>query len=633
MPIPFRNTSAFCNLSSRATSALARSSRAGAPFPRLATSGNRQLAHHRLANYSAQVRNSSTTTKVGNDARSRLWPAVLYGSAFTAGVATVSFMSSSSNTSYAEAGVQDGVAPNSLTSDPRIGVKNKSTYDLVVSLLVYKMCMMTTLVEWSPKLIELCEKLHITGPAYWFIKHTFFNHFCGGENQDEIASTMDSFKSAGIGSILDVSIEVDLDKLPEAETPEAVRALWNDRADQVASLLKGSVKAASVEPNSFSAIKLTPLLSPLTLQKVSYNLYNLRASFVHEDGDKDGRLNKEEFASVIKQLPGAKQSDLGSVIDALFERADVHQQGSIDWIDFSRSLSLEDPLSRPLFMGESNKEPSSEGAAAFVPLSRTEMEDFDLFMGRVVSICEYAQENKVRLMIDAEQSYFQDAIDYAAMEVSQRYNQVGQESGPLVFNTYQMYLKDSTRKLMNDYERSQRQNFTFGAKLVRGAYMVTERKRCEKLGIPDIINNTIEDTHQCYDSGVAFLLDQIKPTDTLSSTPAAFMVASHNKDSVAKTCAGLEKRGLSPKTDMVMFGQLMGMKDGLSYALGANGYKIFKYVPYGPIHEVVPYLIRRAQENSSVLGAAQEEYDVIFAEIKFRLFGQGTKIPVEVKTA
>ncbi|ORX96672.1 FAD-linked oxidoreductase [Basidiobolus meristosporus CBS 931.73] len=419
------------------------------------------------------------------------------------------------------------------------------------------MCMMTTLVELSPQLIKLCETLHLTGPAYWFIKNTFFNHFCGGETPEEISVTMEGLKSAGIGSILDVSIEVDLDELHEEDTPEAIRALWNGRADHVASLLKGSVKAASVEPNSFAAIKLTPLLSPLTLQKVSYNLYNLRASF----------------------------------------------------------------------------ETSPQNSAAYVPLNQSELEDFDLFMERINGICEYAKQMKVRLMIDAEQSYFQDAIDYAALEVSRRYNQLGQEMGPLVFNTYQMYLKDSTRKLRSDYERSQRQNFTFGAKLVRGAYMVTERKRCAKLGISDIINDTIEDTHHCYDSGVEFLLDQINPTDTLSTTHAAFMVASHNKDSVNKTCIGLEKRGFAPKTEMVMFGQLMGMKDNLSYSLGGNGYRTFKYVPYGPIQEVVPYLIRRAQENSTVLGAAQEEYDLIASELKLRLLGQAATIPIEVKTA
>ncbi|KAK9765369.1 proline dehydrogenase [Basidiobolus ranarum] len=641
MSIHFRNTSAYCNLSSRVSSTLARSPNVGAglsTFPRLATSVNRSFPLRKLPNVATQLRNSSTTARVGSEARSRLWPATLYGSAFAAGVATVSLLNLSINPLHADAAPKDSAnvsSANILTSDPRIGVKNKTTYDLVISLLVYKMCMMTTLVEWSPQLIELCEKLHFTGPAYWFIKHTFFSHFCGGETHEEIASTMEDLKSAGIGSILDVSIEVDLDKLPEADTPEAVRALWNDRADQVAELLKGSVKAASVEPNSFSAIKLTPLLSPLTLQKVSYNLYNLRASFVHQDIDKDGRLNKEEFASVVKQLPGADQADIDTVVNTLFERADTNKQGTVDWIEFSGSLSLEDSVSRPLFMGKSDTDSSatSDDSAAFVPLSKADFEDFDLFMGRVGSICEYAKDNKVRLMIDAEQSYFQDAIDYAAMDVSQRYNQVGQESGPLIFNTYQMYLKDSTRKLANDYERAQRQNFTFGAKLVRGAYMVTERKRCDKLNIPDIINDTIEDTHQCYDSGVEFLLDQIQPTDTLSTTRAAFMVASHNKDSVTKTCAGLEKRGLSPKTDMVMFGQLMGMKDGLSYALGDNGYKIFKYVPYGPIEEVVPYLIRRAQENSSVLGAAREEYDLILSELKIRLFGQGNKIPVEVKTA
>ncbi|KAK9688109.1 proline dehydrogenase [Basidiobolus ranarum] len=490
MSIHFRNSSVCRNFTSRVSPTLSRPSnlgRSSSAFPRLASSASKPLPPRCLSNYGMQYRNSSTTAQLGEQAHSRMWSAALYGSAFVAGIGTLSFIYLAPNPSHTDAALHDislvCSSPSSvLSADPRIGVKNKTTYDLLVSLLVYKMCMISTLVEWSPHLIELCEKLHLTGPTYWFIKKTFFSHFCGGETQDEIESTIEGLKSAGIGSILDVSIEVDLDKLPEADTPEAIRVLWNDRADQVMSLLKGSVQAASVEPNSFAAIKLTPLISPLTLQKVSYNLYNLRASFVHADVDKDGKLTKEEFTSVIKQLPGAHHSNIDSVVNTLFERADTSHDGLVDWIEFSASLALKDTLSRNLFMGTGDTDDNnSKDSAAFVPLSMTDLEDFDLFMGRITSICEYAKQSKVRLMIDAEQSYFQDAIDYAAMEVSRRYNQLGEETGPLVFNTYQMYLKDSTRKLMSDYERSQRQNFTFGAKLVRGAYMVTERKRCAKL--------------------------------------------------------------------------------------------------------------------------------------------------------
>jgi proline dehydrogenase len=205
-------------------------------------------------------------------------------------------------------------------------------------------------------------------------------------------------------------------------------------------------------------------------------------------------------------------------------------------------------------------------------------------------------------MIDAEQTYFQPAIDSVALHLQERYNNTPHASGPLIFNTYQMYLKDALGRLQQDYIRAQRNGYVLAAKLVRGAYMVSERKRALELGLEDPICNGIEATHTSYNAGVDFMLGEmanqrgsIKSEDTIISmknSPVVLFVASHNKDSVIRTCERMQDLGVSPQSELVMFGQLMGMCDQISYTLGQYGYGIYKYVPYGPIHHVIPYLIR-----------------------------------------
>lgn len=196
-----------------------------------------------------------------------------------------------------------------------------------------------------------------------------------------------------------------------------------------------------------------------------------------------------------------------------------------------------------------------------------------------------------------------------------------------------MYTKDAQSKLAIDAEQARRQGFVFGAKLVRGAYMHSERKRAAELGIPSPICDTLEDTHNSYNGGVIFLLNKIQQHAietnqpiSLKTTPIVFMVASHNRESVKLTIREMDKNGVLPRTGVVTFGQLYGMQDQISYCLGKNGYPIYKYLPYGQIQEVIPYLIRRAQENSAILGggAVAMERQLMWDETKTRIMGQPT---------
>ncbi|KAJ1949290.1 proline dehydrogenase, partial [Dispira parvispora] len=284
---------------------------------------------------------------------------------------------------------------------------------------------------------------------------------------------------------------------------------------------------------------------------------------------------------------------------------------------------------------------STVGPYTFESLTQDDLEDYSITLGRARDLATLASEHNVRLGIDAEQTYFQPAIDHFALELAREFNQVDDPRGPLVYNTYQMYLKDGYQRLVSDYTRSHREGFQFGVKLVRGAYMVSERKRASSLGLPDPINNTIEDTHASFNAGIKFLLDAIHYAQTNTTHhegdkgkedrnqqqfpgPALF-VASHNHESVKYACELMEKHNIPVDSDHVMFGQLMGMQDAVTYSLGNHGYQVYKYIPYGPVNEVMPYLIRRAQENSSVLGGVQTERRNLWTELLTRMTG---KMPV-----
>ena len=148
------------------------------------------------------------------------------------------------------------------------------------------------------------------------------------------------------------------------------------------------------------------------------------------------------------------------------------------------------------------------------------------------------------------------------------------------------------------------------------------------MGYPSPIHDTLEDTHASYNGGVKFLLSKLHEHQettgeplTGSTAPIVFMVASHNRESIILTIEEMERQGVLPRSGVVHFGQLYGMQDQISYALGKNGYSIYKYLPYGLIQDVLPYLIRRAQENSTVLGGVTKERELIYSEIKERFTG------------
>jgi len=234
---------------------------------------------------------------------------------------------------------------------------------------------------------------------------------------------------------------------------------------------------------------------------------------------------------------------------------------------------------------------------------------------------------EVRVMVDAEWMDIQPAIDHMVLFLQRIYNH-GNE--PIVFNTYQTYLKGMSQRVGRDLERSRREGWRFGAKVVRGAYMVSERKKAMDRGYESPICENYQETEEEFHAA----LDTILAHTALENPPplqpgykdgpgrtagAEVLVASHNRGSIERVLRKMVE--YNSNKDHVHFGQLMGMADHLTFTLGANGYKAYKYVPYGPIGEVVPYLIRRTQENSTILGSdgVMEERAMVTSELRRRL--------------
>jgi proline dehydrogenase len=225
---------------------------------------------------------------------------------------------------------------------------------------------------------------------------------------------------------------------------------------------------------------------------------------------------------------------------------------------------------------------------------------------RMYAICDVAEENGVGILIDAEETWIQDPIDRLAIELMGVYN----KEKVVVYNTYQLYRSDRLRFLKLSHKIAEEGGFILGAKLVRGAYMEKERARAEKMGYPSPIQVDKFATDNDFDAAVLYCLDHIEHI--------ALIVASHNETSNLKCAQLMQTKGLPNNHAHVHFSQLYGMSDHISFNMASEGYQVSKYLPFGPLQDVVPYLMRRAQENSSVNGQTNRELLLIRQEIARR---------------
>lgn len=244
--------------------------------------------------------------------------------------------------------------------------------------------------------------------------------------------------------------------------------------------------------------------------------------------------------------------------------------------------------------------------SANASLSLEEEEEWQRVKNRVNKICEAAYKNNVRLLADAEESWMQDAADVLIEEMMFKYNR----EKAVIYNTLQCYRWDRLQYLKDLHSRGKEQGFIVGAKIVRGAYLEKENARAAKLGYLSPICENKEATDVNFNGALTYCLAHI---DDIS-----VFIGSHNEVSNYLALQIMEDKGIAIDDDRVWFSQLFGMSEHISYNLAEEGYNVAKLVPFGPVREVVPYLIRRAEENTSVRGQTGRELSLLYEERKRR---------------
>src|ERR1700757_623379 len=247
-----------------------------------------------------------------------------------------------------------------------------------------------------------------------------------------------------------------------------------------------------------------------------------------------------------------------------------------------------------------------EKVSAKQNLNESEKSEWQRVKQRVQSICEQAYKFSKLLFFDAEESWIQLAIDDLATENKEKFN----KKTAIIYNTYQLYRHDRFVYLEQCIKHAKENNYHIGAKLVRGAYMEKERKRAAEMGYPSPIQPNKEGSDKDYNLALELCVKNINCVSLCAGT--------HNEKSSMNLVNLMKKNNIQPADKRIYFAQLLGMSDHISYNLSLAGYNVAKYVPYGPVKEVLPYLLRRAQENTSVKGQTGRELSLIIKEKKRR---------------
>ncbi|QDP86361.1 proline dehydrogenase [Chryseobacterium sp. SNU WT5] len=241
-----------------------------------------------------------------------------------------------------------------------------------------------------------------------------------------------------------------------------------------------------------------------------------------------------------------------------------------------------------------------------IELTNSQKEEWARVVKRYEEVCQMAFDRNVVIMIDAEETWMQDSTDRLVNEMMEKFN----KQKAIVWNTVQMYRTGRLEYLAEDLQRAKEKNYFLGYKFVRGAYMEKERARAAAMNYPDPIQPTKQASDDNYNAAIDFVLNNL---DTVSG-----FFGTHNEKSHELVMDKMKAMGLPNDHSQIHFGQLYGMSDNITYFLGAEKYNVCKYLPYGPVKDVVPYLTRRAQENTSVAGQTGRELGLIQKELDRR---------------
>lgn len=492
-----------------------------------------KLLYQDIDKKQGQVRYASTTTKKGN--------------VFT--------FNELDTTAYAE--LQDTNRTIDLSfEDSKTAFKSKSNFELLRGYLVFQLCGIKFLLDNQKMLLDTSRMILGKNLFNKLMKNTFYGHFVAGEDQNDIRQNVEVMRKYGVKSILDYSAEEDLEassvkKSQNIENIAGDRKIYNQAEIQSEKNLKIFMDCIDTVENvtqatGLAAIKITSLIRPALLLK---------------------------YSSLIDQI-------------AKYDKNPQNQGSKIDNFKIKDLLSLSEKDFADRFNNIKELEKFEDDKITFTTNELGEIKNMYL---RLDSLAQHALDKKVRMFVDAEQTYFQGAISRVTIELMREFN----KDQCTVMNTYQNYLKNAYSSLKTDMDQAKREGYRFGAKLVRGAYMDQEREKAIQMGYEDPVNDSYDATTTMYEKSFIHCLNQMKENPGRVN----IMVASHNEDTVRYAVEKMEEFGIRPNDDAVFFGQLYGMCDFITFYLGGAGYSAFKYVPYGPVEEVLPYLSRRATEN------------------------------------
>ncbi|WP_299554724.1 proline dehydrogenase family protein [Seonamhaeicola sp.] len=320
-----------------------------------------------------------------------------------------------------------------------------------------------------------------------------------------------------------------------------------------------------------------------------------------------GGVNEDDCLPVIDKM---FKKGVSSVLDYSVEGKE--EEGEFDAaarkvlkiIDFAKNIdAIPIAVFKPTGFGRFDL---YEKVGSGIALTNKEQSEWQKVVERFDIVCRRAKENDVAVLIDAEESWMQDAADDLVTQMMKKYN----TEKPIVFNTLQMYRHDRLEFLKKEHKKAMDEGYFLGCKLVRGAYMEKENERAEELGYESPICKNKLATDESFNNGLRYVIDHLDGISIFSGT--------HNEESSYLLMELMEAKGLKNNDPRVWFGQLYGMSDHISFNLANLGYNVAKYIPFGPVRDVMPYLIRRAEENTSVAGQTGRELKLLNSEKKRR---------------
>lgn len=533
-------------------------------------------------------------------------------------------------------------------NNPIVAFKGKTTFELLRAYFVYLLLSIRPLVDNNMKIMKITNSLLGDKIFGLLMRSTFYGHFVGGANEKEILLPLKRMYTFGVKCILDYAAEDDISseraeslekkalentktELPQYQVPSqnldrrekvvSARVFFYENESEceknMAHFLRCiDVAATSTFNTGMSAIKLTALCKPKILLQISEVITKSRRYLeqIQRIGDSSApvikhHVSKEKLQEYLTHV--AKDQDTAQKFLNMMTSDD---EGIIHLFPWSGILNDEFEVNETFQVLDLN---TGEMVRFMTQLTKEEIMQFKNMIRRFNTVLKCASDANVEVMVDAEQTYFQPAISRLTIEMMSKYN----KGKGIVFNTYQNYLLNSYDEVVADLEQARRQNFFFRCKLVRGAYMEQERERALSMNYQDPIQPTVEASTENYHRTFAECLRQIKQLKEqgVKEKRIVIMVASHNEDTIRLAIDKMEEMGIGTEDQTVLFGQLLGMCDFISYSLADSGCQIYKYVPFGPVKEVLPYLSRRATENRGILRNIKKEKRMLRKEIMRRL--------------